>query len=65
MDVTHAASCWETREHFVPLVVETLGGWSAEGVRPLHGLAISFSSELGQAGVLGTFSVVSNYSMER
>ena len=26
----HAASCWENGVHFVPLMVETLGGWSAE-----------------------------------
>ena len=39
-----------------PLWLKLLGDGVQKRVRPLHGLAISFSIELEQARVLGTFS---------
>ena len=43
----HANSCQEESIDFIPLAVETLGGWHAEAINHIKAIALAQGSRLG------------------
>ena len=47
----HAESCWAIGVSFVPLVMETLGGWSKQAVHSLSSIGRFAGQKLGSSPI--------------